>query len=292
VFIYRGWVGERSSLRRRRVFRILLTVVVVMAAGLGILWALQRQLIYFPDRSEVPPADTVVSGARDVTLETADGLELGAWFVPEPEGGKARGTAVLVAPGNGGNRVGRSDVGRSLQQRGFAVLLMDYRGYGNNPGDPSEEGLALDADAAVRALRELGYPPDRTIYLGESLGAGVVAALQARTPPAAMVLRSPFTELADVGSHHYPWLPVRLLLRDRFPVLDHVRESPVPVTVIRGDADEVVPTRLSAEVADAAPRLVEELVLEGVAHNDDAMFGEPVIDAVTRLANRAVPPPR
>ena len=117
--------------------------------------------------------------------------------------------AVLVAPGNGGNRQGRAGFAEALSRRGLAVLLMDYRGYGGNPGSPNEDGLAADALAAAEALEELGYPPERTIYFGESLGAGVVAALQAKRPPAGLVLRSPFTELADVGAHHYPWLPVR-----------------------------------------------------------------------------------
>ena len=117
---------------------------------------------------------------------------------------------------------------------------LDYRGYGGNPGRPSEDGLAKDAVAASDVLQELGFPPSRTIYLGESLGTGVVAALPTRRPPAGIVLRSPFTELADVGSHHYPYLPVRLLLRDTFPVLEHLAASEVPVTVIYGDRDSVV----------------------------------------------------
>src|SRR5215217_1436940 len=157
--------------------------------------------------------------------------------------------AVLVAPGNGGNRLARRDLAAELSRRGLAVVLMDYRGYGGNPGSPSEDGLAKDAMAAALTLEELGYPAERTIYFGESLGTGVVSALQARRTPAGVVLRSPFPELADVGAHHYPWLPVRLLLRDRFPVVAHLRESEVPVTVVYGDRDSVVPTRLSERVA-------------------------------------------
>ena len=245
------------------------------------LWALQRQLIFFPDPAAVPPAGQVIDGARDVTLRTTDGLELGAWFVPAASTAQdGRRHAVLLAPGNGGNRLGRAPLAERLSERGFAVLLMDYRGYGGNPGSPSEDGLARDADAAVDALTGLGYPPDRTIYLGESLGTGVVAALARRTPPAALVLRSPFTDLADVGAPHYPWLPVRLLLTDRFAVLENVRASEVPLVVVYGDRDSVVPARFSAAVADAAPRLVDEIVLQGVDHNDPEMFGEPVVDAV------------
>jgi pimeloyl-ACP methyl ester carboxylesterase len=267
---------------RRGLGRGLLVVLLLLGSVVVMLWALQRELIYFPDSTPVPPAAEVISGARDVTLDTADGLELGAWFVPAA--GSDTGMAVLLAPGNGGNREGRAGFAEELSRHGLAVLLMDYRGYGGNPGSPSEDGLADDADAARAALEELGYPAQRILYFGESLGSGVVAALQARTPPAGIVLRSPFTELADVGAHHYPWLPVRALLRDRFPVVEHLATSDVPVTVIYGDQDSVVPSELSARVADRAGSLAERLVLADADHNDPVMFGPQVAAAVARLA--------
>lgn len=261
----------------------LLVLVLLVGVVGAVLYALQRQLIYFPDSTRVPPASDVISGAHDITLHTSDGLELGAWFVPaQPT--EDTGMAVLVAPGNAGNRARRAGFAEELGDRGLAVLLMDYRGYGGNPGSPSEDGLAADADAAAAALLDLGYPADRTIYFGESLGSGVVAALQARHPPAGIVLRSPFTDLADVGAHHYPWLPVRALLRDRFPVVDHLADSNVPITVIYGLDDSVVPSELSARVADQANSLLERVVLTNADHNEPVMFGSRVADAVQRLA--------
>ena len=268
---------------RRRLRRGLLVVLLLVGTVVVMLWTLQRQLIYLPDPAPVPAAADVIAGARDVTLHTADGLELGAWFVPAA-GPVDVEMAVLVAPGNGGNRAGRAELAEALSRRGLGVLLMDYRGYGGNPGSPSEDGLAADADAALEVLEELGYPPQRTLYFGESLGAAVVAALQTRQPPAGMVLRSPFTELADVGAHHYPWLPVRALLRDRFPVVDNLAASDVPVTVIYGDRDSVVPSMLSARVADRAPSLAERVVLADADHNDPVMFGSRVAATVARLA--------
>lgn len=275
-------------LHRGRLLRLLVVLLLIGCGVVGVSWWQQRQLIYFPDASPVPPAGAVIEGARDVTLHTDDGLELGAWFLPAAPGPGATDfrMAVLVAPGNGGNRADRAGLAEELRRRGLAVLLMDYRGYGGNPGSPSEAGLALDAMAAVQALEDLGYPANRTIYFGESLGSGVVAALQARRPPAGMVLRSPFTELADVGAWHYPWLPVRLLLRDRLPVVNHLASSEVPVTVIYGDRDSVVPTELSARVAGDARTLAETVVIAGAGHNDAVMFGPPVAEAVARLADR------
>lgn len=275
---------------RSPIVRVVVALVLLGTMVIGMAWWQQRQLIYFPDTSSVPPAEAVIDGARDVALHTEDGLELGAWFVPVESGAKDRDMAVLVAPGNGGNREGRAGFARELRQQGFAVLLMDYRGYGGNPGDPSEEGLALDALAAAEALEDLGYPPERTIYFGESLGGGVVAALQSRRPPAGVVLRSPFTDLADVGAHHYPWLPVRRLLRDRFPVVDELADSEVPVTVVYGDRDSVVPTELSERVADEVPVLAQRVVIEGADHNDPVMFGPRVAEAVARLADDVAQP--
>ena len=270
---------------RRWVVRTALVVVVLIGVVIGLLYAFQRQLIYFPDRSPVPAAADVIPGARDVTLETSDGLSLGAWFVPPSGDVGDRGFAVLVAPGNGGNRLGRAELGVALSRAGLAVLLMDYRGYGGNPGSPSEDGVALDAEAAVAALDALGYPAERTIYFGESLGTGVVARLATTHPPAAVVLRSPFTELADVGAHHYPWLPVRLLLKDRFPVTEHVRRLECPLVVVYGDRDSVVPPDLSAQVAGAAPSLADVVVLPGADHNDAVMFGSRMATLVSGLAD-------
>jgi hypothetical protein len=261
----------------------------LVAAGavviLGVLWAVQRQLIYLPSAEAVPPAATVLPGAQDVVLETADGLRLGAWFLPaEPP---ARDLAVLVANGNAGDRAARAPLARSLAARGLSVLLFDYRGYGANPGNPSEEGLARDVRAAQEYLVAAGYPPDRLIYFGESLGAAVVTELASVVPPAGLVLRSPFVDLASVGQVHYPFLPVRALLRDRFPLVEQLANVPSPVTVVYGSTDSVVPPEQSRTVAEAAPMLHDAVEIEDADHNDQVLLsGKPLLDAVVSLAER------
>jgi uncharacterized protein len=268
--------------RGMRVVKVVLVLAVVAALLLVLASAFQRRLVYFPDPTPAGPAAQALTGGQDLVLSTADGLELDAWFAPA-EPSVDTGYAVLLAPGNGGHRGGRAPLAGELTERGLAVLLLDYRGYGGNPGSPTEDGVAADADAAVAALAGLGYPGDRVVYLGESLGTGVVAGLAARHRPAGVVLRSPFPELADVGATHYPLLPVGLILRDRFEVLAPLAEAGVPVTVVHGDADRVVPAQLSQQVADGLPALHEHLVLPGADHNDAVMFGPEVADAVVRL---------
>ncbi|MFX0537876.1 alpha/beta hydrolase [Ornithinimicrobium sp. Y1847] len=268
--------------RRRGAGRALRGVglaVLVVGVVVTLIWSLQRQLMYFPARSDPGSVANIATGGRDLTLRTADGLELGAWLLPPDEQADS-GYAVVMAPGNGGHRGGRLGLGEQLAEQGLAVLLLDYRGYGGNPGSPTREGLAQDADAAVEALAEQGYGLDRIVYLGESLGTGVVAELAERHTPAAVVLRSPYTTFADVAKVHYPWLPVGALLRDDYDVVGPLSRTQVPVSVVYGSVDGVVPPELSERVAREVAVLHEEVVLDGVDHNDSPMFGEPVVRAV------------
>lgn len=260
--------------------------VAVVVVVLGSLWLFQRRLIYLPSTSAVPPAGEVLDGARDVVLETSDGLRLGAWFVPA--GKPDRGMAVLVANGNAGDRAGRAPLAKALAERGLAVLLFDYRGYGGNAGSPSERGLAHDVRAAHRFLVEqAGFPSARLIYFGESLGAAVVTELATEHPPAGLLLRSPFVDLASVGRVHYPFLPVRMLLKDRYPLADQLARVTVPVTVVYGTRDGIVPPQQSRAVADAAPGPSRVVAIAGAGHNDRVLFdGDELVRSIVELSEQ------
>lgn len=250
-------------------------------------WGFQRHLIYLP-AGPPPEAAYVLDTAREIALHTDDGLTLGAWFVPagEPD----RGVAVLVAGGNAGNRSLHAPLAQVLARSGLAVLLLDYRGYGGNPGRPTEEGLARDARAGYRFLvHEVGVVPARILYYGESLGAAVVTELAAEYPPAGLVLRSPFADLASIGRVHYPWLPVRTLLADRYPVSEYLDRIEVPTTVLYGTEDSVVPPEQSRAVGAAAAGPTRVLPVEGADHNDRALKdGDPVVNTVRVQADQLV----
>jgi fermentation-respiration switch protein FrsA (DUF1100 family) len=265
---------EKMSVPLRPVAVVLLVVAVLLAA----LWFGQRRLIYFPDRTPLAAAGHPV---RAVTLDTSDGLDLDGWLVPAADA-VDRGYAVLVAPGNAGNRRDRLPLAGKLAREGLTVLLLEYRGYGGNPGTPTEAGLARDARAARAYLTDTaGFAPDRIVYFGESLGAAVAAGLATAHPPAALVLRSPFTDLAAVGGAHYPWLPVRLLLRDRYPVVEHVATVNVPTVVVYGTADSIVPPEQSRAVVERAAGPTTVVVVAGADHNDAALVdGTQVVGAV------------
>ena len=269
---------------RGRVLGVLAALAVVLLLGGG-LWLLQRRLIYFPDGG-VPSVDVMGSGWQEVAYDTRDGLTLHAWY-REPEAGQP---VVMVFNGNAGNRADRASLGAGLSAAGLGVLLTDYRGYGGNPGHPTEGGLARDARAAVEFLRK-ETPGNPLVYFGESLGAAVAIELASADPPAALVLRSPFTSLADIGREHYPWLPVRALLRDRFPSLERIGSVPAPTLVVAGDADSIVPIGQSRKIHSAAPEPKRFVVIAGADHNDaDLVSGAVLIDEVVAFVGRASGP--
>jgi fermentation-respiration switch protein FrsA (DUF1100 family) len=276
-----------------RVGIILLVVAAVLAAPIGLLWAFQRRLLYLPAPRTVPPAASVLPGAEEVTFQTADGLRLGGWFVPPvdrpahsvPRVGHAPppGPAVLVCNGNGGNRSLRAPLAAALARMGLAVLLFDYRGYGGNPGHPTESGLAADARAALDYLAARPeVDPARVAYFGESLGAAVALRLATERPPAALVLRSPFASLAEVGQLHYPLVPVSLLLRDRYDSAALAGRLAAPLLVVAGGRDRIVPASHSRRLFAAAPQPKRLVVLDGADHNDHDLLAGPRLLAEVR----------
>ena len=170
----------------------------------------------------------------------------------------------------------------------MATLLTDYRGYGGNPGSPSEEGLARDARAARAYLAtRRDVDPARIAYFGESLGAGVAVRLASEQRPHALVLRSPFPSLLDVGHHHYPLLPLRWLLRDRFDCLERIRRIGCPLLVIAGERDGVIPLAMSERLFAAAAEPKQMITLAGVDHNDrELLAGDRMIAAMVEFLRR------
>jgi len=246
---------------------VLGTAATLLLGVLALAWLFQRRMIYLPLDRHVPPPGSMLPGAEAVSFPTPDGLLLNGWFLPA--GPPASGETVLVFNGNAGNRSYRADLAAALSERGFGVLLFDYRGYADNPGRPSEAGLGADARGALAYL-ESRHDVDsgRIVYFGESLGSGVAVELAVAHPPLALILRSPFTSLTDVARLHYPFLPIRLLLVDRYPSIDRISRSNCPLLIIAGDRDRIVPEKLSRTLYEAAPvRDKRYLLVEGADHN-------------------------
>ena len=258
------------------VVRSALVAALVAFVILAFVYVTQRSMVYFPG-SSAPAAERLPSGAETVELRTDDGLRLGAWFLPAvaraDRAAPAPGPAVLICNGNGGDRSHRLPLAIELSKRGYAVLLFDYRGYAGNPGTPTEDGLRAAARAALEALAARPeVDPWRIAYFGESLGAAVAGGLAIERPPAALVLRSPPPSIAEIGRHHYPYLPiVDALLLDRYPLREQVSTIAVPLLVLVTERDQIVPAVLSRRVFDAAAEPKRYVALSAAHHNDPAL---------------------
>jgi len=269
--------------------RAITVVALAAVVVLAVLYARQRSLVYFPG-STGPARELLPAEAQVVELHTADGLQLLGWFLPaggRPDRSAANptpGPAVLICNGNAGDRSHRLPLAEALAERGYGVLLFDYRGYAGNPGEPSEVGLRADARAARDALAARpDVDPERIAYFGESLGAAVAGGLATELPPAALILRSPPPSLADVGRHHYPFLPITdLLLFDRYPLAEQLRAVSVPLLVLVTERDEIVPAELSRRVFEAAAEPKRYVPLFASHHNDPALLaGDELLATVT-----------
>lgn len=256
-----------STLRRL----VLLIVIVYLMAMSPIAW-LQRTLIYHPNRcptlsgSQALVPQTVV----DVTVKSHDGLDLHGWLALA--GSSSLGQAsdvkqaihngrpiVLYFPGNAGNRSYRREQLTLLGLLNANVVIMDYRGYAENEGTPTEKQLAADARSIWNHLtREMGVPADRVIIYGESLGGGVAVRLaselcEAGIEPGGLIIQSTFSSLVDAARIHFSFLPVSLLLVDRFPSDRRIQQVTCPILQIHGSKDRIVPFVLGQKLFDAAP---------------------------------------
>ncbi|WP_420136856.1 alpha/beta hydrolase [Sphingomonas sp.] len=237
----------------------LLAVTGMLYVGaLGWLYAKQRNLIYPAPLNGAAMALSAGEGVRAVQLTTTDGLVLRALYRP-PQGGRP---TVLFFHGNGDSLAGSRAATVRFAAQGYGLLLLEHRGYAGNPGTPSEEGLYRDGAAALRWLASQGTPPSRTILIGNSLGSGVATEMAATHRVAGLVLVSGFTSLADVVRVHYPFVPVRWLLHDRYDNQHKLQRVSCPILILHGAADPLIPAEqgrvLSETKASARLEIVPE----------------------------------
>jgi len=205
---------------------------LVPILAIAVLWVFQRGLIY----PAPPPRDVTVAGYDVVTLATADGLELRALYRPAAPG---RAT-LLFFHGNGDTLTGSATAVAALVAAGHGALLLEYRGYGGNPGRPSEAGLNADAAAALAFLRGQAIADTDIVVIGNSIGSGPATALAAGHDLGGLVLVSGYTSLPAVVRDVARGLPIGWLVRDKFNNLAALPRVTAPVLVLHGARDRVI----------------------------------------------------
>lgn len=290
-----GSQTETSVPFARRVLRGGVLFGAVPYAAITMLLAVgQRQMLYHPLPSSGLAVDEcgLASTASDVTLTTTDGLTLHGWLLAaeadpgaEAAGSQAQAEAaesslVIYFPGNASNRGGRIADLCDFTRLGCDVLIFDYRGYAENAGSPTEAGITADARAIWQfAVEELNRDPGEILLFGESLGGAVgieLAAWLSRqgTPPAALITNATFDSIPDLAAAHYPVLPLRWLVWDRWGSIDRIGEVTCPLLMFHGTADTLIPIEHGRRLFAAAPDrsadgIAKRFVpIEGAGHND------------------------
>jgi len=261
--------GQRTEIKgaARKAWRVLRPFLIAYLLVLLMMTFLETWLVY-----PIPPierGDWQPQGLdyEDVQFEAADGTQLHGWFVPHPQAKRA----IVYFHGNGESVGDNSDLVAYLSDALEAsIFIFDYRGYGHSTGTPNEAGCIADGLAAQRWLAErLGVQPNELVLMGSSLGSAVAVAAAAQQGAHALVLRNAFSRMTDVAGYHYPWLPVGLVMRNRYDSLARIQQYDGPLFQSHGTADRIVPIVYGRRLFDAAPTKDKQfLEFPGIGHND------------------------
>lgn len=254
--------AEKPKPPGRLIWRVLRSVVLIYFLVAVIVFLFQRKLQYIPDRSS-PAIPSGKPDFQEVTLTTSDNCRIKCWYWPARD---KESTTVVYFHGNAGHRGHRMDQMEEFSRRGFGVFIFDYRGYGGSEGSPSESGLYLDAEAVLAWVEK--NTNDSCIYFGESLGCGVAVEMATRKKPIALILQSGYSSLADVGQKAYPFLPVGLLMRDKYECMDKVKNISCPLLMVHGEKDNIIPPALGKKLFEVASEPKKWVLIRGFGHNN------------------------
>jgi uncharacterized protein len=234
-------------------------LVICAAAYFG-----NRMFMYFPDPARIAPAAVGLPGVEEIEFAAGDGTRLVAWYAPAEEGKPT----ILYFHGNAANAANRTPKIAMMLQDGFGVFYLNNRGYGGSGGSPTEADNVADAIAAYDALAARSVQTKRIVAFGESLGSGQAVRLAAERLVAAVVLEAAPTSTVDVGRSVYFWLPLSLLIADQYNVERHIGAVTVPLLILHGERDEVIPVEMGRRIHSAAndPKRIE--LFPNGRHND------------------------
>lgn len=249
---------------------MLVRLILLLACGyvlsVAFMYFFQRHFQYYPNRNALPtPAEAGAPWMKVVVSTTEDGLKLQNWFVPPKE---KDGKIVVIFHGNAGNISHRAIKTAYFYEKNYGVFLAEYRGFGGNPGTPTEKGLYLDAMAAVHYLEAQGYNASQLVIYGESIGTGVAVETALRLQPPQLILEAPFTSAMDVANLSYFWLPVKYLMKDRFESIAKIKDVKSSLLIVHGDEDGVIPITLSQQLYEKANHPKEFVTINGGGHSD------------------------
>jgi len=214
---------------------LLISGVCVYTLFVGMLYVMQRSMLYHPTATRISPADAGLPEAQEIELTTSDGEKLIAWHVP-PRGDKP---VVIYFHGNAEIVPWRAERHRATIADGTGLIALNFRGYGGSTGTPTEEGLHRDA-AAAYAFAAARYPPRRIVLWGHSLGTGIAVRLASEKAVGKLILEAPYSSTVDVAASLFPYVPVRWLMKDQLRSDQRIGSIHVPLLIMHGVKDDVI----------------------------------------------------
>lgn len=261
----------------RRMLLILASILAGLYLALCLAaFTLQRAMLYPAPRTTALPESR---GFSRLPLDA--GLHVDLLHLPAREGAPT----VVHFHGNGEQLLDQQQLGAALRARGVGFVAVEYPGYGASPGTPTEECIYAAAEAALLLLRGSGIPPEKTVLSGRSLGTGVAVEMARRGHGSRVILVSPYTSITDMAALTFPLLPTRLLVRDRFDTASKAAAVEVPVLIIHGEADSLIPVEMARKLGERFPRATVQIV-PGAGHND--VLEGPGLALVQRMADFAL----
>jgi fermentation-respiration switch protein FrsA (DUF1100 family) len=245
---------------------IALAIAILYGAFLLALVLMQRRIIFNPstERADLKAAGLAEQMA-EIRISTPDGLVLTSWWAPAM---RPDGRVIVYFHGNAGHHGGRTERIRAYLEAGYGVLLVGYRGYGGNPGIPSEAGLYADARANLDFLVAHRVRPAQTILFGESLGTAVAIQMATERNALALVLEAPLASILRSARVRYPLFAFDFLVKDKFDSLSKIAKVRIPVLIVHGELDRITRVRFGRMLFAAANEPKFAHFLPGAGHSD------------------------
>jgi len=259
-----------------------LAVVVMIGAPI-----VERLLMYHPVGYRIDPQKYGLKDAEERLLKTPDGATIVTWYVKAAAGQPT----ILYFHGNSGTLGERAERIAGFAKLGRGIMMMAYRGYSGSTGRPSEKANVADGKLAYDTLIGMGVPPEEIILYGESIGTGVAVQVAAERQVAGVILDAPYTSIVDVAEICYPYLPARLMMRDRYETLRYLDRVKAPILVVHGEQDAIIPVEMGRKVARSATSPTEIITFRRAGHSDHGKFGsfEATNEWIDRVPAKPVP---
>ena len=266
---------------KSKIFIIFSYIFVIYISLLALIFIFQRSLMYLPIKEKISKSFYENTQLKIIDVNTSDGLILKSLYKKSEEN---INKTILVLHGNTGHIGHRVKKFKPFIEKGYGLLLLEYRGYGENLGKPTEEGLIKDGYAALKYLFNQNISPKNIILYGESLGTGIATKLSTDIAFNATILEAPFTSIADVAQSHYWIFPSKWLVLDRFNSIGIIKKIKSPLLVIHGNKDKIIDIKFGKKIFNYAPKPKERIFILQAGHNN--LFEFNIFEKILRFLSK------